>query len=94
MIWSGEVLPVRSSLGAFLPEEVLADGGRGRKGHAGTCSMTAMLEKLLAEARTVKMTALDREEQRRSFAFGNSNIENERITRETIDRAAEELGRR
>ncbi len=52
---------------------------------------TEKLDKLLKEARNVKMTASDREEQRRSFAYGNSNIENSRITRATIDRAAEEL---
>jgi len=56
--------------------------------------MTDKLEQLLREARNVKMSASEREEQRRSFAFGNSNIENERITRATIDRAAEELKHR
>jgi hypothetical protein len=53
--------------------------------------MTEKLEKLLKEARHVKMTPSEREEQRRSFAYGNSNIENARITRATIDQAAEEL---
>jgi len=31
------------------------------------------------------------EQQRRSFAYGNTVIENPRITREMIDRAAEAL---
>lgn len=39
------------------------------------------------------MTQSQREQQRRSFAYGNTNIENERITRQTIDRAADDLKR-
>jgi hypothetical protein len=53
--------------------------------------MRSDLEELLRRARTVTMTAAQQEEQRRSFAFGNTNIENDRITRETIDRAAGKL---
>ena len=49
------------------------------------------LAKLLEMARDVQVTAEEREEQRRSFAYGNTNIENERITRQSIDRAAEKL---
>ena len=49
------------------------------------------LDKLLEMARGVPVTAAEREQQRRSFAFGNTNIENHRITRETIDRAADRL---
>jgi hypothetical protein len=49
------------------------------------------LDQLLEMAREVPVSAAEREQQRRSFAFGNTNIENERITRETIDRAAEKL---
>jgi len=37
------------------------------------------------------MTSGDQESQRRSFAFGNANIENEAVTREVVDRAAERL---
>ncbi len=33
----------------------------------------------------------DREEQRRSFAYGNAAMENEHVTRDMIDRAAGEL---
>lgn len=51
------------------------------------------LEVLLREAAHVTMSSEQREEQRRSFAYGNTNIENERITRATIDRAADELRR-
>ena len=49
------------------------------------------LPTLLESAREVKMSAAQREEQRRSFAYGNIKIENDRITRETIDRVAERL---
>jgi hypothetical protein len=51
--------------------------------------MTPSLQKLIEKARGVTMTTAERETQRRSFAFGNTRIENERITREHIDRAAE-----
>lgn len=49
------------------------------------------LGKLIELARGVEMTEDGREEQRRSFAFGNANIENPLVTRETIDRQAEAL---
>lgn len=53
--------------------------------------MTKELEKLIDLARTVEMTPVQCEAQRRSFAYGNTRIENGDITREMIDRAAEEL---
>lgn len=53
--------------------------------------MSEKLEALLKAARKVKMTTKEYEEQRRSFAFGNTNIENERITKETIELAARQL---
>ena len=42
------------------------------------------LEELVSRARTVEMTADQLREQRRSFVYGNTNIENERITREMV----------
>jgi hypothetical protein len=53
--------------------------------------MTEKLNELLEKAKTVKLSPEQKEEQRRSFAYGNTNIENPRITRETVDQAAEEL---
>lgn len=53
--------------------------------------MTQNLKELLAAARDVRQSKEQNEEQRRSFAYGNTNIENPRITRETVDRQAEEL---
>lgn len=53
--------------------------------------MTNGLEKLLEEAGKVEMTPQQKEEQRRSFAFGNANIENPRVTREMIDQEAESM---
>ncbi len=47
------------------------------------------LNKLIERSKSVSMTPKEKEEQRRSFAYGNSKIENDRITRETIDREAE-----
>ena len=48
-------------------------------------------KKLIDAARLREFPAHEREEQRRSFAYGNTNIENPRITRETVDRQAELL---
>ena len=53
--------------------------------------MTEKMNELLEKAKSVKSSPEQREEQRRSFAYGNTNIENSRITRETVDREAEEL---
>jgi hypothetical protein len=53
--------------------------------------MSDELEKLLEAARYRPMTPSEQEEQRRSFAYGNANIENERVSRETVDQQAEEL---
>lgn len=54
--------------------------------------MPARLQQLLDETRHHVMTPEEKEEQRRSFAYGNTVIENPRITREMIDEAAEEIG--
>ena len=46
---------------------------------------------LVQVARNLSMSASERDEQRRNFAFGSSNIENSRITRDTITKAEAEL---
>ena len=46
---------------------------------------------LLEKSKSVEMTASELEKQRRSFAFGNTNIENERITRTVVDEQADKL---
>lgn len=53
--------------------------------------MSSNLEKLIAAARGKDFPSAEREAQRRSFAYGNTNIENPRITRETVDEQAEAL---
>jgi len=53
--------------------------------------MPTDLQKLIDAARLRDFSATEREAQRRSFAYGNTKIENPRITRETIDRQAELL---
>ena len=50
--------------------------------------MPTNLDELIEAARTIEATAEQREEQRRSFAYGNTHFENERITREMVDRQA------
>jgi hypothetical protein len=53
--------------------------------------MSSDLELLIEAARKREISPAEQEEQRRSFAYGNTHFENERITRETVDRAAEAL---
>lgn len=56
-------------------------------------SMIDALKKLLEAAKTAKPTPEQREEQRRSFVYGNTHFENELITREMVDREAEKLAK-
>ena len=55
--------------------------------------MTDALKKLLDAARSANPTPQHREEQRRSFAFGNTAFENDLITREMVDQQADKLAR-
>jgi hypothetical protein len=55
--------------------------------------MTDALKDLIEAAKKAKPTPEQREQQRRSFAYGNAAFENELITREMIDREAEKLSR-
>ncbi|MBS0525813.1 MAG: hypothetical protein JSS04_19445 [Proteobacteria bacterium] len=50
------------------------------------------LQYLLEKSKNVKMTPAEVERQRRSFAYGNTNIENDRITRRIVDEQADKLG--
>lgn len=53
--------------------------------------MTEQLQKLIDASRGLKMTDAQKEAQRRSFAYGNAHIENERVTRDMVAAAAEKL---
>lgn len=53
--------------------------------------MTDSLQRLLAEAKRIPMTEEQQEQQRRSFAYGNTAFENPQITRDLIDREAVKL---
>ncbi len=55
--------------------------------------MTDALKTLLEAAKKAEPTAEQQEKQRRSFAFGNTAFENKLITREMVDRQAEQLAR-
>ena len=69
---------------AVLEIEIGPNAGEGLQ-------MNKKLNELLEKAKNVRLSPEQKEEQRRSFAYGNTNIENSRITRETVDREAEEL---
>ena len=49
------------------------------------------LEYLIEQARKHKITAEERTDQVRSFAYGNTHYENEEITKADIDKAMTEL---
>ena len=53
--------------------------------------MTTELEKLVEAARSRPFPEEEREEQRRSFAYGNAKIENDRITWEMVIEADERI---
>jgi hypothetical protein len=57
-------------------------------------TLTERLAALMERARSVKMSGAQKEAQRRSFAFGNTKIENDRITRALVDEQAERLKRK
>lgn len=54
--------------------------------------MSPDLAKLVEKARSIEMSEAEKEEQRRSFAYGSANIENSDVTRQIIDDAAARLG--
>lgn len=56
-------------------------------------TMTDFLKKLIEAAKTAKPTPEHREQQRRSFVYGNTHFENSLITREMVDREAEKLAK-
>lgn len=51
--------------------------------------MSEHLQKLIDASRGRSMSEAEKEAQRRSFAYGNANIENARVTRAMVDEAAE-----
>lgn len=55
--------------------------------------MSEYLQKLIDASRGRSMSDAEKEAQRRSFAYGNAHIENERVTREMVDEAAEKIGK-
>jgi hypothetical protein len=49
--------------------------------------MAEKLEALLLQARKIEMSVPEWREHRRSFVYGNTNIENEIITRDMVEQA-------
>ncbi len=55
--------------------------------------MSEELDELIEMARTIRMTPEQAERQPRRFAYGNVKIENDSITWDMIDQAAERLSK-
>jgi len=53
--------------------------------------MSQNLQELIKAALRRPFSEEEREAQRRSFAYGNTHIENERVTRAMVDEQAEAL---
>ena len=53
--------------------------------------MTDALRALIEKAQKIKMTEGQLREQRLSFVYGNTHIENDRITREIVAEADEKV---
>ncbi len=53
--------------------------------------MSEQLQKLIDASRGLQMSAAEKEQQRRSFAYGNAHIENTRVTKEMVAAAAEKI---
>ena len=53
--------------------------------------MSQSLSRLIEMAKAVAVSEDQKEEQRRSFVYGNTAFENERITRKMVDQEAESL---
>lgn len=52
------------------------------------------LNELIERAKRVEMTDADKEQQKISFAYGNTKLENNSITWDTVRKAAEDLKNR
>jgi hypothetical protein len=55
--------------------------------------MNTRLQELIEASRSQPMSDSQKEAQRRSFAYGNAHIENDRVTRAMVDEAAEKMTR-
>ncbi|MCZ6609309.1 MAG: hypothetical protein O7D27_01315 [Alphaproteobacteria bacterium] len=53
--------------------------------------MAESLKALMEAAKKVKMTPSEQEEQRQSFAYGNTKIENDLIEKDTVARQSSAL---
>jgi hypothetical protein len=53
--------------------------------------MSESISRLIEMAKAVKVTEAQKEEQRRSFVYGNTAFENVNVTREMVDHQAETM---
>ena len=53
--------------------------------------MTEKLQRLIEQAKKIKMTPEQREAQRRSFVYGNTKLENDCITKQLVNKVGDQL---
>ena len=68
-------------------------GGDATNAQFKESKMSEQLTKLIDAARGKAMSSAEKEAQRRSFAYGNAHIENDRVTRDMVAKAAEKIGK-
>jgi hypothetical protein len=56
--------------------------------------MTEELKELLAKAQSITMTPEQERQQRVSFVYGNTNIENSRITKQLVEEIDADMSRK
>ena len=61
--------------------------------NSGEILMQASISKLVEIAKTVRMSDEQKNEQRNSFVYGNTKIENEAITKELVEKLSQEVRR-
>lgn len=85
-----------SNCGGKIEWQICADESRNNVGsqkiQCANCYKDAW-DELMEECRNLPVSDEDREKQRRSFAFGNANISNPLVTKELVDKVADEMAK-
>jgi hypothetical protein len=85
--------PVSDHLGHGIIDSGGRSGARIAQARNRRVAMTKELDELVEKAKKINMTPEQATEQRRSFVYGNTHIENESITREMVAEADAKVSR-
>ena len=79
-----------SELFIYIPRSILEEEFTAS---LGEILMQESISKLIEIAKTVRMNDQQRNEQRNSFVYGNTKIENEAITKEMVEKLSQDVRR-